>query len=218
MYKVFLGLTIAVLAGCVDGFGQCAVRVTTLVDGVEARLAGLRDMSADFVQFQEDGLNRTYREEGHLYLRRPRDMRWEYRSPEEKLFIVRGDTMYSYVPADRQVRRDSVEESFDDRVPILFLLGRSDLGDEFTNIVTLNEVEVAGTCGIEMVPRRESEIERVLLEVDPGTFDIRRLRLTSLDGSVSEFAFGDIETNRGLSGDLFEFVPPAGVRVIEGFE
>ena len=216
MRKSFFVLAIAVFTIPAEAVAQCVVPLRTLVDEVEARLENIRDLSAEFVQFQSDPLNRNTREEGHVYLRRPRMMRWEYRSPEEKLFVVNGDTMYTYVPADRQVSRDRVDESFDDRVPIMFLLGRSDLESEFAEIANLLDVEVAGACGMMLIPRRESDVEAVVLEVDPETFDIRRLRLSSLDGSISEFVFDAVQTNRNLDEELFEFVPPPGIRVVEG--
>lgn len=143
-------------------------------------------------------------------------MRWEYRTPEERLFVVDGDTMYSYAPADRQARRDSVGESFDDRVPILFLLGRSDLEGEFSDYTSESDVQVPGACGMRMTPRRESEVEEVLLEVDPSTFDIRRMRLRFFDDSITDFVFEAIRTNRGLDEELFDFVAPPGVPLVDG--
>jgi outer membrane lipoprotein carrier protein len=198
-----------------DARAQCS-GLGRLVDGVEARLEDLRDMSADFVQFQEDPLNQTSREEGHLYLRRPRMMRWEYREPEEKLFVTDGSTVYFYAPADRQVNRDRVGDAFDDRIPIMFLLGRSNLEQEFTEIASVPATEVPGACGMRMYPLRESDIEEVRLEVDPGNFDIRRLVFRSRDGTVQDLILSEVRTNSGIDRDLFEFVPPAGVRIVDG--
>ena len=212
-------IVITVIVAPIDLLGQCPVRLGPLVDGVESMLENMRDMSAEFIQFQEDALNRTYREEGHLYLMRPRMMRWEYRTPEEKLFISDGGDLYFYVPADRQVNRDRVSDAFDDRIPIMFLLGRSDLEQEFTDIADVTgiaEAKVPGSCVMEMNPRRESEFVGVLLEVDAATFDIRRLRLSSTDGSVSDFVFNQVQTNRDLSEELFDFVPPPGIRIVDG--
>jgi outer membrane lipoprotein carrier protein len=144
-------------------------------------------------------------------------MRWEYRSPEEKLFVSDGRTVYLYVPEERQVTRESVDDSFDDRIPLMFLLGRSDLENEFERIERLaSEPQVAGTEVLRMYPRRENDIEEVLLEVDPASFDIRRLRLAYRDGSVSEFIFNGIRTNTGVDPSRFEFEPPPGVDVVEG--
>ncbi len=193
--------------------------LVALLDGVEEKLERMNDLSADFLQIHEDSLNQTVQEAGHLYLRRPRMMRWEYRTPEEKLFVTDGDTVYLYLPAAEQVNRDSVGDTFDDRIPIMFLLGRSDLESEFTRI-GLNPAgippRVPGAAVLRMYPRRASDVDEVVLDVDPLTFDIRRVRMTYVDSSVSEFVFDRIEINSGLDRSLFEFVPPDGTEVVDG--
>ena len=193
--------------------------LVALLDGVREKLEGMNDMSADFLQIYQDSLNETLQEEGHLYLRRPRMMRWEYRTPEEKLFVTDGDTAYLYVPSQQQVNRDRVGEGYADRIPIMFLLGRSDLESEFTSI-GLNPAgilpKVPGAAVLRMVPRRQSDVHEVVLDVDPATFDIRRVRMTYVDNSVMEFVFDRVETNTGLDRSLFEFVPPPGTEVVDG--
>ena len=64
--------------------------LSALVEGVERSFAQMKDFSADFIQIFEDALNRKHQESGHLYLMRPRMMRWEYKNPEEKLFVSDG--------------------------------------------------------------------------------------------------------------------------------
>jgi outer membrane lipoprotein carrier protein len=189
----------------------------SLIDGVGRKLERMRDLSAHFVQISEDALNRIQRQEGHLYLRRPRMMRWEYQSPEEYLFVSDGRTVYFYVPADMQVSREDVGDSMDDRIPIMFLLGRSDLENEFTRIVQLTVApQVPGMRVLEMHPRRKNGVEEVQLEVDPGTFDIRRLRLTFIDGSTMDLMLDQLETDADLDESIFDFEVPPGVDVIEG--
>src|SRR5215470_224881 len=89
--------------------------LSALVEGVERTFAQMKDFSADFIQIFEDALNRKQQESGHLYLMRPRMMRWEYKNPDDKLFVSDGKTVYFYVPADRQVSKEAVKNSFDDR-------------------------------------------------------------------------------------------------------
>src|SRR3989475_7715611 len=96
--------------------------LSDLVEGVERSFAHMKDLSADFIQIFEDPLNRKRQESGHLYLMRPRMMRWEYKSPEEKLFVSDGKTGYFYVPADRQGNKEAVIQSFDDRISLMCLL------------------------------------------------------------------------------------------------
>ena len=194
-----------------------APNLNTLVDGVERSFALMKDFTADFVQVFEDSLNRKQQETGHLYLMRPRMMRWEYQTPEDKLFVSDGKTVYFYVPADRQVNKESVRESLDDRIPLMFLLGRSDLRKEFTRFELLNTKPfLPGTKVLRMYPRRKTDLTEVIMEVDPANYQIRRLLFTHSDGSRSEFIFSNIRTNAGVRAGLFDFKVPPGVEVVDG--
>jgi outer membrane lipoprotein carrier protein len=188
-----------------------------LVEGVERSFARMKDFSSDFIQIFEDPLNRKQQESGHLYMMRPKMMRWEYRSPEEKLFISDGKTVYFYVPADRQVNKEAVKQSFDDRVPLMFLLGQSNLRNEFTRFELLNAKPFfEGTRVVRMYPKRKTDFQEILMEVDTADYLIRRLLLTHSDGSRSEFIFSNIRINTGLQASMFDFKVPPGVEVVQG--
>jgi outer membrane lipoprotein carrier protein len=191
--------------------------LNTLVDGVARSFVQMKDFTADFIQVFEDPLNRKQQESGHLYLKRSRMMRWEYQNPEGNLFISDGKTVYFYVPADRQVNKEAVRDTFDDRIPLMFLLGRSDLRSEFTRFELLNtQPFLQGTKVVRMFPRRKIDLSEVVMEVDPANFQVRRLLLTHSDSSRQEFIFSNIRTNTGLRASLFDFKVPAGVEVVEG--
>ena len=196
---------------------QAPVNLTRLVEGVERSFATMKDFSADFVQIFQDPLNRKQQESGHLYLMRPRMMRWEYKNPEEKLFVSDSKNVYLYVPADRQVNKEAVRETFDDRMPLMFLLGRSNLRNEFTRFELLNTRPfLEGTRVLRMYPRRKTDLNEVIMEVDPANYQVRRLLLGHSDGSRSEFIFSNIRTNAGLKASLFDFKVPTGVDVVDG--
>ncbi len=143
--------------------------------------------------------------------------RWEYTSPEEQLFVSDGKTVYFYVPSDKQVNREAVKDTFDDRIPLMFLLGRSNLADEFKNFELLNtQPFLAGTKVVRMTPKRKTDLKELIMEVDPQNFQIRRLVLDHNDGSHSEFIFSNIRTNTGLKATLFDFKVPPGVQIVEG--
>ena len=188
-----------------------------LVEGVERSFAQMKDFSSDFIQIFEDSLNRKQQESGHLYLMRPRMMRWEYESPEEKLFVSDGKTVYFYVPADRQVNKEAVKQSFDDRIPLMFLLGQANLRNEFTRFELLNTKPFfEGTKVVRMYPKRKTDLQEIVMEVDPANYFIRRLLLAHSDGSRSEFIFSSIRTNTGLHASMFDFKVPPGVDIVQG--
>ena len=71
---------------------------------VDGHYNALHAMQVEFVEtFRGAGMDRT--ESGTLWIRRPGNMRWEYRQPRAKLFITDGKTAWFYAPGDRQARR-----------------------------------------------------------------------------------------------------------------
>jgi outer membrane lipoprotein carrier protein len=192
--------------------------VYDLVHGVERLFAQMSDFDADFVQIDQNPLNRKHQASGHLYLMKPRKMRWEYKSPDEEYFVSNGKTVYFYAPADRQVNTEPVKETFDERMPLMFLVGKSNLSNEFSSFEGVSDAKpfLEGTKVIRMYPKRKTDIKAVVMEVDPANYQIRRLILDHTDGSQSDFIFSNIRTNTGLKSGFFDFKIPAGVQVVQG--
>jgi len=194
-----------------------APHLDTVINGVNRTFARMRDFSADFVQIEQNSLNQRQQGTGHLYLMKPRMARYEYARPEEELFVSDGKTVYFYVPADKQVRKSAIRETFDDRIPLMFLLGNSDLRGEFTSFERLAVTPVVeGTMVVRMHPKRKTDLTELIMEVEPQSFLIRRLVLTHSDGSRSDLRFSNIRVNSGLKASMFDFKVPDGVRVVEG--
>src|SRR6185436_2526719 len=85
----------------------------------------LRDFSADFVHSYKGGvLKKTATERGRMIVKRPGKMRWQYTSPEEKLFVSDGVKVYSYIPQDKQVMVSSMPSGDRAASPTLFLAGK----------------------------------------------------------------------------------------------
>jgi chaperone LolA len=90
----FLAFFLALFMSPKASSPQQGAGLADIVDGVERSFARMKDFSSDFIQIFQDSLNRKQQESGHLYLMRPRMMRWEYKNPEDKLFVSDGKTVY----------------------------------------------------------------------------------------------------------------------------
>jgi hypothetical protein len=83
--------------------------VKALAAAVDAHYNHLKSLQAEFTEFYRGaGIERT--ETGTLWLKKPGKMRWEYRSPTDKLFVSDGKDAWFYVPADRQARKTSARK------------------------------------------------------------------------------------------------------------
>ena len=155
-------------------------------------------------------------------------MRWEYESPEQKLFIVDGANVWFYVPADRTVSRAKVKESSDWRTPLALLTGKSDLAKlcrtiEFVDPSKTENPEDRATNAdnnvLRCIPKREAadadqEIREVLLESDPEAHLVR-LIIRQPGNLETEFRFANWQENLPIVEAKFHFAPPPGVTVVD---
>jgi outer membrane lipoprotein carrier protein len=187
-----------------------------VVNGLQRKYNKLKTLSVDFTQIYTSPGEGTRRESGRLLLRKPGRMRWDYSSPENKLFVSNGRVMYEWVPTDKFATKMSVRESDDMRAPFMFLLGRGNLRDEFKLIEFAKESPVrAGNKVLRMIPKKTQEFRELIIEVDPNNLQLSRLSFVDSDGSRSDFLFSNVQENVPAKLGLFTFKPPPGVEVRE---
>jgi outer membrane lipoprotein carrier protein len=192
--------------------------LNSLIDGVDKTFASMKDFQATFIQNSKNSVNQSQQDKGLLYLTRDKKMRVNYQTPEEKYYISNGKTIYTYIPANRQVTQDPVKDSMAEQFPIMFLLGRSGLRKEFKEVkLLLVKPLFEGDQVLQLTPnRKNSDIESIEIEVNPRTNLIYSMTIRNTDKSSTEFAFLDIEINSNIPASTFEFTPPPGIRVVQG--
>ena len=177
----------------------------------------LKSFQAEFTElYRGNGIDRT--ESGTLWLKKPRKMRWEYRSPREKLFVSDGQDAWFYVPGERQARRQPFKKLEDLRSPLGFLLGKTRLEKELNGLSTAIDVKPmqAGNTVLRGTPKgMEDRVTHVLIEVTPDSH-IFRIVLQGADDAVTEYRFSEVKEDLPLADNKFQFKPPPGVETIEG--
>ena len=113
--------------------------IHAIAQAVDNHYNHLRTLQAEFSEsYRGAGIERS--ESGSLWLKKPGKMRWEYRSPKEKLFLSDGKDAWFYIPGDRQVRRTSVKKLDDLRSPLALLLGKTRLEKELDGLSVAPDV------------------------------------------------------------------------------
>lgn len=198
--------------------------------GIEARYRGARTLKAAFYERFSSGNGGAVAESGTVYFSKPGRMRWEYESPEQKLFIVDGTNVWFYVPADRTASRAKVAESSDWRTPLAFLTGKTDLARLCRAIETVDATTAssadpgdratgAGNTVLRCIPRDTAadpgeRIREVLLEADPNGLLVRVV-IRQAGNLETEFRFGNWEENLPIPETKFHFDPPPGVAIVD---
>jgi len=126
-------LPLAVLGRCGEPSSSAPTDVHSIASAVDNHYNHLRSLQAEFTEiYRGNGMDRT--ESGTVWLKKPRKMRWEYRSPREKLFLTDGQDAWFYVPGERQVRKQPFKKLEDLRSPLGFLLGKTKLEKELKGL------------------------------------------------------------------------------------
>lgn len=201
---------------------------------LEARYAGARTLRTTFIERYLENGRQVRIESGTAYFRRPGKMRWEYESPETKLFLSDGHTIWFYVPADRTALRSRAKKSSDWRTPFRLLTKSPRLSDLCEKVALGFPAESSAPENrvLHCLPRGVSSKlaepaqsaapedgapaeEEILLEVAPDSGDLRRVVIREAGGVELEFRFSNWERNPVLDDSQFAFHPPLGVALVE---
>lgn len=174
----------------------------------------VRDFTATFTHTYEGGvLRKKLTERGTVRIKKPGRMRWDYTSPEKKLFVSDGTRVYFHVPADNQVIVSPVPREDQATTAALFLSGKGNLTRDFS--VSFARSAGAETYALRLEPRlAERDYDWLEVVVDRKSLQIRELTAADLQGGRSAFAFTNLKENVGLSDKIFAFTIPRGADVI----
>ena len=133
-------LSLCLLVVCL---GAAPSNLDSLLQAVETRYNHAQTLQVVFHEAYTGPGRPRRTESGTLLLRKPGRMRWDYTSPEGKLFLADGKFLWLYTPSNHQVEKMSIKESDDMRAPLAFLLGKLHFAKEFRNIQS--QPEAGGT-------------------------------------------------------------------------
>ena len=188
-----------------------------LAQSLQRKYDTVRDFSADFVHTYQGGvLHKTTTERGHVLVKKPGKMRWEYTSPEKKLYVSDGVKVYSYVPEDKQVIVSSVPRDDESGAAIMFLAGKGNLIRDFTSsLADPPKGSPAGSDALKLVPKAaQADYEWLLLVVDRQSLGLRSLVTMDEQGGQSSISFVNLKENVNPADKDFAFTIPRGVDVI----
>lgn len=193
-----------------------AADVKTVAAAVDAHYNHLHSLQTEFTEvYRGSGMDRT--ETGTLWLKKPGKMRWEYRSPKDKLFVSNGKDAWFYVPTDRQARKTDAKKLEDIRSPLAFLLGKAKLEKELQALSLAPDVTPLQPENVVLrgVPQALADrVSEILLEITPD-HRIARIIIQEVDGAVTEYRFDAMKEDVSIADARFQFKPPPGTETVE---
>jgi outer membrane lipoprotein carrier protein len=219
-----------------DTISQSAPSAKALAQLLEEHYRHPQTLRAIFLERYSEGQKQSRIESGTVYFKRPGRMRWEYESPEKKLFLADGKNVWFYVPYDHTVTKAPAKESSDWRTPLALLTGKVELSRLCSEVDLIDQKNVPATHAIlrclargeKKTPTQaestqagaglpeEVNFTEVLLEVDKSSGELARIEIRQPGGIELEYRFGDWQTDFPLADDMFHFQVPVGVAVVNG--
>lgn len=213
-------LTVCGLFAAMPALG--ADDVKEVVKKLQARYEQTRDLQAEFKQFTKiEGFATPIMSSGRMYIKKPGRLRWDYLDPNvEEIYVNRNDVMM-YVPEHKQVLVGKLTQMAASQAPLQLLQGAAKLEEQFEVEATgSGERGEGGLPLLTLLPKGTGDesvrtVVRIVLEVQPKTYFIKRVSIHEISGNVSTFQFTNLKPNSGLKNALFEFTVPAGVEVVK---
>ena len=194
------GSTLAARAAAIPATAQeSRESAQEVAAALQKKYNSVRDFTADFVHDSEGGvLRKKQSESGTVQVKKPGKMRWDYKTPEPKLFVSDGRRIYLHVPADNQVIISPVPDEDQATTRRLFLVGKGNLTRDFTvTFVPGGRRRHLWRCACSPLPERDYDWLQVV--VDRRTLQIRSLSAAESQGGRSTFQFSNFKENVGLS-------------------
>ena len=158
----------------------------------------------------DENLNAIDDGAGTVWIKRPGRFRWDYDPPDAQEIVGDGERIWLYDIALEQVTvRDQAQAL--GRTPAILLAGSGDLAETYA----IEDIGVQGRIDwVRLIPE---DPQSGFTEVRIG-FENHRLRLMELVDTLDQrtrISFVDLRENAPVEDDIFVFVPPAGIDLID---
>jgi len=190
--------------------------ITSLVNLMKGRYAGINDYQGSIVlQITDKGTL----QQGEIFYKYPGKFKIEITSPEKKVYVSDGKTLYVYYPALSVVGTQNLKTG---SANMPYGQSKETLGYIFDaysfnflegkGLYTFNNFKVYKIKGW---PKRvEAGFKSLELYVDETGFIVYQAAIT-LEGKLIRYYFNSYKVNQDLSDFLFKFEMPDNVQVIE---
>ncbi|MEZ5539340.1 MAG: outer membrane lipoprotein chaperone LolA [Pseudomonadales bacterium] len=175
-----------------------------------ALLEPVKGIQADFVQEVVNAKGEVQQQnKGELKAKEPNQFYWKTSDPFPQEIMTDGKTLWVYDPDLQQVAVKPFEENYSKTPAMLFAGNAVAISQQFT-VEKINGV----VQGFRLLPKQQRDL---FLSLDLVFENSVPASMTIQDAMQQKttISFSQVTVNPSLVSDLFHFVPPAGVEVLQ---
>lgn len=214
--KAFVLIAMMLFSGpfCLDGRADDPAVLDRILQGIEHRYAGPGFAASFFQESILKAMRITDTAEGHLTVKRPGKMRWEYVLPDQQTIITDGHTMWIHRPLDHQVMVGRAPEYFGGGKGAGFLSDIRQIRNSFQ--VRVEPAESDNHYRLRLRPHTPTpELADIVLSIDKKSYRIDQVVTHNAYGDETRIVLSDYRFNIDPDDTLFTFVVPDGADVIQ---
>lgn len=189
------------------------------VANLERALKAVGTLQAKFEQLHYSmSVSAPLREKGELFFQKPDRMRWEYRNPQDKVFLYKDGVLEMYIAEEKQLTRSRVsKEALESDIFGIFL-GVMSFRDAYIVEDSPFPTDASRVRQVKLTPRTEGDYSHILLEIDERTWLLRRAIFLEWAGNKREFIFSQVRTGVRLPPKTFDLKVPPDCEIIDDGE
>jgi len=158
---------------------------------------------------------------GEFYYSRPNHVRWEYKEPDHKVYVITEDMYTAYFPALKRAEEVPIKKFLGKRMFRFLAVGQR-IGDlaRYYDFRLAPQSDVKGTNLLLLTPRSRTvrdHVAEMKIWVDETTGLPRQLQYFEPDGDTTLLTFEDMRTNVEVAADLYKITLPPDVVVSQTF-
>src|SRR5262245_27511451 len=152
---------------------------------------------------------------GEFYYSRPNHVRWEYKEPDHKVYVITEDMYTAYFPALKRAEEVPIKKFLGKRMFRFLAVGQR-IGDlaRYYDFRLADRSDVKGTNLLLLRPRSRTvrdHVAEMKIWVDETTGLPRQLQYFEPDGDTTLLAFEDMRTNVEVAAGQFKITLPPDV-------
>ena len=209
MYRRFALLVLSVIATP----ALAGSDVNAVIKGVEAAYSDVSSLKADFVQVTRSAaMGDETKQQGQVFLKRPKMMRWEFTQPAGNTFVTDGTTMWVWSAAERQVIVSKTAGASGQ--------GMAQLLDDLNRLGELFDASLVDNTGhpnsvvLALTPKADAGFQKLTLRLASAGYEVEHVVMLDAFGNEVELSFNRVKLNPEIRTDRFTFAIPDGATVL----
>lgn len=201
-----------------QGVSQADAAAIKLLERAAAAYQGARTLRAQFTQQLVNPRTRTrFESTGEFFQRGPIHFAFRFTKPPEDRIVSDGEVLWLYSPSTTRGQVFKLPRAAAAGMDIASAVLR-DPTQRFT-VTAGSDTTIDGRAAraVRLVPKAQgAPFMRATLWLELESALVRHAEFAEATGATRILTFTNIRTGGSLPRDVFRFVPPAGVRVIDG--